>query len=218
MEASTKATPPRPLVRTTEDRRPVSEYTCPMHPDVRRDHPGNCPKCGMALEPAAPIPSAARTEYVCPMHPEIVRSQPGNCPICGMTLEPRVVSAETEEAPELAYMTRRFWASVVFTVPLLFLAMSEIIPGRPVERAIPMPLRMWIELALATPAVLWAGWPLFVRGWQSISITSHLEIACGYGRARKFRSMVSCSKEAARWMSRWSRVNLSLLKRKQVTV
>jgi Cu+-exporting ATPase len=88
--------------------REVREYTCPMHPEVRQNHPGSCPKCGMALEQVAAAPIAAKTEYVCPMHPEIVRSEPGNCPICGMTLEPRVVSAEEGENAELADMTRRF--------------------------------------------------------------------------------------------------------------
>ena len=103
----------------------MDEYTCPMHPEVRQDHPGSCPKCGMSLEPVAPLPSSGRTEYVCPMHPQIVRAEPGNCPICGMMLEPRVLStAEEEESPELADMTRRFWVSVVLTAPLIFLTMS----------------------------------------------------------------------------------------------
>ncbi len=163
------------------------EYTCPMHPEIRQSHPGSCPKCGMALEPVGPAPTAARTEYVCPMHPQIVRSVPGNCPICGMTLEPRVVvGAEEEESPELRDMTRRFWVSVALTVPLLFLAMSEIIPGQPVQRAMSKSIRMWIELVLASPAVLWAGWPLFVRGWQSIvnrSLNMFTLIAMGVGVA-----------------------------------
>jgi len=83
----------------------------------------------MALEPAAPIQSASKTEYTCPMHPQIVRSQPGNCPICGMILEPRVVSAADEASTELADMTRRFWASVALTVPLVFIEMSEMDSG-----------------------------------------------------------------------------------------
>jgi len=165
----------------------MDEYTCPMHPEIRQDHPGSCPKCGMSLEPVAPPPSSARTEYVCPMHPQIVRAEPGNCPICGMTLEPRVVSiAEEEESPELADMTRRFWVSVVLTAPLIFLTMSEMIPGQPVQRAIPATLRIWIELALASPAVLWAGWPLLTRGWQSIvnrSLNMFTLIAMGVGVA-----------------------------------
>jgi Cu+-exporting ATPase len=184
MEASRKTIPDGQLFKTIEDR-PSGEYTCPMHPEVRQNDPGNCPKCGMALEPVEPAPTPANTEYVCPMHPQIVRSEPGNCPICGMTLEPRVVSSE-EESPELADMTRRFWVSVALAVPLLFFAMSEMIPGQMIQRAIPISLQMWIELALATPAVLWAGWPLFVRGWQSIvnrSLNMFTLIAMGVGVA-----------------------------------
>ena len=84
------------------------EYTCPMHPEVRQPGPGNCPKCGMALERAgAPSPqAAAHTEYVCPMHARIVRSEPGSCPICGMALEPRTASAQEEDNPELKYNLR----------------------------------------------------------------------------------------------------------------
>jgi P-type Cu+ transporter len=111
-------------------------YTCPMHPDVRQQGPGSCPRCGMALEPVTGSPPAARTEYVCPMHPEIVRTEPGFCPICGMALEPRTVTGE-EVNPESADMTRRFWMSLVLTLPLLFLAMSEMIPGRPVQHMLP---------------------------------------------------------------------------------
>jgi Cu+-exporting ATPase len=144
-------------------------YTCPMHPEIRQNHPGSCPKCGMALESVAPTQPASKTEYVCPMHPQIVRSEPGNCPICGMTLEPRVVSAGEEASPELADMTRRFWISTALTIPLILIEMSDMIPGHPLQRAMPASIRTWIELALATPAVLWAGWPLFVRGWQSIA-------------------------------------------------
>jgi Cu+-exporting ATPase len=146
----------------------AASYTCPMHPEIRQDHPGSCPKCGMALEPVAPISSASKTEYVCPMHPQIVRSEPGNCPICGMTLEPRVVSAGGEKSPELADMTRRFWIAVALAIPLIAIEMSDMIPGQPLARAMPASIRTWLELVLATPVVLWAGSPLFVRGWQSI--------------------------------------------------
>src|SRR5215213_6932042 len=82
-------------------------YTCPMHPDVRQDRPGACPKCGMALEPVDPVPPATTSEWTCPMHPQIVRSLPGSCPICGMALEPRTVTLE-DDHPELDEMTRRF--------------------------------------------------------------------------------------------------------------
>jgi len=161
-------------------------YTCPMHPEIRQEHPGSCPKCGMALEPVAPIQPVSKTEYVCPMHPQIVRSEPGNCPICGMTLEPRVVSAGDEASPELADMTRRFWISVALTVPLVVIEMSDMIPGHPMQRLMPASMRTWFELALATPVVLWAGWPLFVRGWQSIvnrSLNMFTLIGMGVGVA-----------------------------------
>jgi P-type Cu+ transporter len=102
------------------------------------------------------------------MHPQIVRSEPGDCPICGMTLESRVVNAGDEPSPEVADMTRRFWISVALTVPMMLIEMSDMIPGRPLQRVMPASSRMLIELALATPVVLWAGWPLFVRGWASI--------------------------------------------------
>jgi cation transport ATPase len=139
-----------------------------MHPEIRQNQPGPCPKCGMALEPVRPIPAVAITEYVCPMHPQIVRPEPGDCPICGMTLEPRVVSAAEEASPELADMTRRFWIAVALTLPLILIEMSDMILGQPVARMVSGSLRTWIESALATPVVVWAGWPLFVRGWQSI--------------------------------------------------
>jgi len=160
-------------------------YTCPMHPEVRQQGPGACPKCGMALEPEIAHPTAARTEYVCPMHPEIVRNEPGNCPICGMALEPRVASVE-EENVELTDMTRRFWVSVALAAPLFVLAMAaEFAPGLVDRFVAPRPLQ-WIEFVLATPVVLWAGWPLLVRGWQSV-VNRHLNmftlIALGVGVA-----------------------------------
>lgn len=147
---------------------PAQIYTCPMHPEVKADRPGACPKCGMALEPVAIIPPNEKIEYTCPMHPEIVRDAPGNCPICGMALEPRTAVLEDESNPELVDMTRRFWISVVLTIPLLFIAMGELIPGNLLERVLSMQTLGWIQFVLATPVVLWGGWPFFVRGWQSI--------------------------------------------------
>ncbi len=148
-------------------------YICPMHPPpdgIRQTGPGACPRCGMALEPLTPVAAApaVRTEWVCPMHPEIVRSEPGACPICGMALEPRTVTAEDEVNPELADMTRRFWIGVVLTAPLVGVAMSDLLPGQPLQAAFPARLLAWLELVLATPVVLWAGWPLLERGWASI--------------------------------------------------
>ena len=134
-------------------------HICPMDPEVRQDHAGTCPKCGMALEPAVPPAPATRVEYTCPMHPEIVRPEPGSCPICGMALEPRTVAVEEEENPELARMTRRFWVSVALTIPVILLGMSGMIPGQPLQQFLSMRAIGWIELLLATPVVLWGGFP-----------------------------------------------------------
>jgi Cu+-exporting ATPase len=144
-----------------------AEYVCPMHPEVRQRGPGGCPKCGMALESSTPA-GIARTEYVCPMHPEIVRDAPGSCPICGMALEPRTVSLEQEANPELEDMQRRFWIGVVLTTPTLLLAMSDLIPGQPVQRVISPQVGVWVQLLLSSPVVLWGGWPFIVRGWASL--------------------------------------------------
>lgn len=106
--------------------------------------------------------------YTCPMHPEVRQSEPGNCPICGMALEPRAGSLEEEKNPELINMTRRFWVSAVLTAPVLYIAMSVYIPEISVENILPLHIVEWIELILATPVVLWGGWPFFVRGVKSI--------------------------------------------------
>ncbi len=143
-------------------------YTCPMHPEVRQDKPGSCPKCGMALEPVNVIQPLQKIEYTCPMHPQIVRDAPGNCPICGMALEPRTVSPSEEENHELKDMRRRFWASVVLTVPVFAIGMSDLIPGALLQRVVSPVLLSWLQLLLASPVVLWGGWSFFVRAWQSI--------------------------------------------------
>jgi Cu+-exporting ATPase len=163
-----------------------SDYVCPMDPEVREAKPGACPKCGMALEPAAPAAPSVKTDYVCPMHPEIVRPEPGACPICGMALEPRTVALEDEASPELVDMTRRFWVGVVLSVPIAFLAMSEMIPGQPLQRSFSPQLLNWLQLLLATPVVLWGGWPFFQRGWTSVvnrSLNMFTLIAIGVGTA-----------------------------------
>ncbi len=143
-------------------------YTCPMHPEIVRDDPGDCPECGMALEPVmVPAPSR-RTQYTCPMHPEIVRDDPGDCPVCGMALEAVTVTVEEEANPELVDMTRRFRGSLVLSVPIFVLAMAELIPGQPLRELISARASDWVEFALATPVVLWGGMPFFQRGWRSI--------------------------------------------------
>src|SRR5579864_2352170 len=169
-----------------ESTKTSAPYICPMDPEVHEQNPGPCPKCGMALEPSVPIPSAARVEYTCPMHPEIIRSGPGACPICGMALEPRTVSASDEENPELSAMTRRFWISVALAIPVLILGMSDMLPGQPLRRFLSMHAIGWIEFLLATPVVLWGGSPFFQRGWVSIvnrSLNMFTLIALGTGTA-----------------------------------
>ena len=143
------------------------KYTCPMDPEIMQDKSGACPICGMALEPLVPSIAIARAEWTCPMHPEVVSDSPGACPICGMALELKTVSVE-EANPELIDMTRRFWAGVILTIPLVLIAMRDLIPGLSLESLISHEVMKWLELLLATPVVLWAGWPFFVRGWQSL--------------------------------------------------
>jgi Cu+-exporting ATPase len=140
----------------------------------------------MALEPALPLPPVTRVEYTCPMHPEIIRDAPGSCPICGMALELRTISVDDEQNPELASMTRRFWISVVLTVPVLVLGMSDLIPGQPFQHWLGMHAIAWLELLLASPVVVWAGWPFFQRGWASLvnrSLNMFTLIALGTGTA-----------------------------------
>ena len=154
-------------------------YICPMDPEVKESRPGPCPLCGMALEPEM-------VEYTCPMHPEIVRNQPGSCPICGMALEPRVAAGlHEEDDSELRSMTRRFWTGVALSIPLLVLSMGSMVKGSPLHNLPGVGLQ-WLQLALATPVVLWGGWPFFQRGWASL-VNRHLNmftlIAIGTGTA-----------------------------------
>jgi Cu+-exporting ATPase len=161
------------------------EYTCPMDPEVRQIGPGSCPKCGMALEPVSPVPLARKVEYTCPMHPEIIRPEPGSCPICGMALEPREVTGE-EVNPELKDMSRRFWISVALTLPILAFMVSEMIPSHPLKQLLGSGPLLWIQFVLATPVVLWGGWPFFQRGWMSVknrSLNMFTLIALGTGAA-----------------------------------
>jgi len=142
------------------------------------------------LKPTAPAsthaaPSAAPGAiYTCPMHPEIRKLGPGSCPICGMALEPEMVSADSGPNPELADMTRRFWIGLVLAVPVMVLEMGGHLAG--LHRLVGQETSNWLQLVLATPVVLWCGWPFFVRGWQSLK-TRHLNmftlIAMGTGVA-----------------------------------
>jgi P-type Cu+ transporter len=142
-----------------------TNYVCPMDPEVRQDQAGACPKCGMTLEPDLSVKEGA--EYTCPMHPEIVRSAPGVCPICGMALEPRTAFSEAEN-PEFRDMLLRLRVSTFLTIPLFAIAMSDLVPGHPLEKLFSMRAWTGIEMILATPAVLWGGFPFFFRAWQSV--------------------------------------------------
>ncbi len=163
--------PPAPATTTPS----AGGYICPMDPEVHQATPGACPKCGMALEPASPVlPKPDVTEFVCPMHPEVVLTEPGICPKCGMPLEPRTVDA-IEENPELDDMTRRFWISAVFAVPVLVLAMGADMWMNLAPHTISRAHLQLVEFWLSTPVVLWCGWPFVERGWASL-VNRHLNM------------------------------------------
>ncbi len=135
-------------------------------------------RCKARFEGAPPAPSPPAAQYTCPMHPEIRRRGPGACPICGMALEPLVPTAEGEASPELRDMQRRLWVGAVLAAPVLVLGM--------VESLVHGPLRSWIQLALATPVVVFSGWPFFVRAWESVrarSLNMFTLIGLGTGAA-----------------------------------
>jgi len=166
---------------------PTKEWFCPMCSGVESDMPGSCPKCGMALERN---PAFRKTQiYTCPMHPEIRQDQPGSCPICGMALEPLKELDSREENAELVDMNRRFWVGTALTIPVVILAMGAHLA--PLDK-IPSVLSAWMQFALSTPVVLWAGWPFFKRGVRSL-VTRHLNmftlIAMGTGAAYGFSLM-----------------------------
>lgn len=167
-------------------------FICPMCPGVSSDRPSACPSCGMALEPETHA-STRRTIYTCPMHPEIEQEKSGTCPKCGMVLEPMAVTLE-EDDPELRNMSRRFMLSLLLSLPLFILAMAHDLFTGFTEGLISTPMLQKIEFALATPVVLWAGWPFFQRGWASI-INRHLNmftlIAIGVGVAWSYSTVAT---------------------------
>jgi P-type Cu+ transporter len=177
-----------PLTKSAQGRssgKGTVTYVCPMDPEVRESEPGACPRCGMALERETP----EIVEYTCPMHPEIVRDRPGSCPICGMALEPRASSGiHPEDDSELRSMQLRFWVGTALSLPLLALSMGGMAAGSPLHN-LPAGWMEWLQLALATPVVLWGGWPFFQRGWASL-VNRHLNmftlIAMGTGTAYLF--------------------------------
>ncbi len=174
----------------------ATNYFCPMCPGVESDKPGDCPKCGMALErnPAWVAPASVKVIYTCPMHPEVQQDRPGDCPICGMPLEPLTAApaADEEENAELRDMTRRFWIGAAITLPVFVLAMAHLVPGLATQTWADSHASRWIQFALTTPVVFWAGWPFFRRGWRSL-LTGHLNmftlIAIGVGAAYLFSAV-----------------------------
>lgn len=170
-----------------------SKYFCPMCPGVESDRPGDCPKCGMALErnPAWTAAESSRAVYTCPMHPEVQQDTPGDCPKCGMALEPMTISGAGDEPEnaELLDMTRRLKIGAVLTVPVFVLAMAHMIPGLGSQDWVNSDASRWLQFALTTPVVAWAGWPFFRRGWRSL-MTGHLNmftlIAIGVSAAYLF--------------------------------
>ena len=187
----------RPALRGGLDSRPAlhggvgsrAMWVCPMDPEVRREEPGACPKCGMALEPETPA-ALVRTEYVCPMHPQIVRDAPGACPICGMALEPRM-ALQDEENPELRDMQRRFWVSAALGALTMLVADSDMLAAAPLFSP---RTSAWLQLVLTAPIVVWGGRPFFERGWASIvnrSLNMFTLIALGSAAAFAFSLIVT---------------------------
>ncbi|MCF6309220.1 MAG: cadmium-translocating P-type ATPase [Sulfurimonas sp.] len=163
-------------------------YTCPMHPEVTQNTPGKCPKCGMALEKEIEVVSKVSSQYTCPMHPEILQNHPGNCPKCGMALEAMAIeSAESsEDDSELNYMTKRFWISLILALPIFIVAMISDLAPEYLPESMSMLRVQWFLFILASPVVLWAGFPFFVRGYQSIktwNLNMFTLIAIGVGAA-----------------------------------
>jgi len=163
------------------------KYTCPMHPEVILNEPGNCPKCGMTLERIVPRAAETKIIYTCPMHPEIEQDHPGQCPKCGMTLEPKTVGGVHEqELHEIRSLSIKFWVGLALTIPVLFLAMGQYIPALNLHMLIPTAVSKWLELILSSPVILWAGAMFFARGWRSIvnrQLNMFTLIAMGVGVA-----------------------------------
>lgn len=145
-------------------------YTCPMHPEIEQDRPGECPKCGMDLEPKDPLKAIKPQKgqiYTCPMHPEIREDHPGQCPKCGMDLELEgVPEAEDEGSNEAKIMTRRFYLALSMALPVLLLDMLPMV-GIPLEKVIPEMFNRWAQFILTSLALFWPGWFLFMRGGKS---------------------------------------------------
>jgi P-type Cu+ transporter len=160
----------------------AAKFYCPMCPGVESDKPGDCPKCGMALERNIMWKPSTKTIYTCPMHPEIEQDHPGDCPKCGMALEPKGVPDSDEDDNGIRDLTRKFWIAAALTLPVLFLAMGHIIPGVHFRTDI----TKWIEFILTIPVVFWAGGMFFTKAWVSLktwNLNMFTLIATGVGAA-----------------------------------
>ncbi len=174
----------------------AAKYFCPMCPGVESDKPGDCPKCGMALErnPTWVSAAAQKPIYTCPMHPEVQQDHPGDCPKCGMTLVLQTPTPEADEAEdgELNDMTRRLWLGAAFTVPVFVLAMAHVVPALAHQAWVDSDLSRWVQFVLTTPVVVWSGWPFFRRGWRSLvnrQLNMFTLIAIGVGAAFLFSAV-----------------------------
>ena len=179
----------QPLARDEGD---SGSYICPMCPGVSSEVPASCPKCGMALESSVPLAPRVSTIYTCPMHPEVEQEGPGQCPKCGMDLEPTTIAADdSTDDDELRDMTRRFWVSTTLALPVLLLAMLPML-GVPLDHWLAPEVNRWLQFALATPVVLWCGWPFFVRMARSL-VTWNLNmftlIGLGTGAAYAYSAL-----------------------------
>jgi Cu+-exporting ATPase len=168
-----------------------AKFFCPMCPGMESDKPGECAKCGMALERNPTF--AGKTIYTCPMHPEIRQDAAGDCPKCGMALEPVTESLDEEENPELVDMTRRLRIGAALALPVFLLAMAHLIPSLAHDPRLSGDASRWTQFILSTPVVMWAGWPFFKRGWRSLvsrNFNMFTLIAIGVGTAYAFSAAV----------------------------
>ncbi|MFO8026342.1 MAG: copper-translocating P-type ATPase [Opitutales bacterium] len=149
----------------SDDGTPSKAYYCPMCEGVESDEPGDCPKCGMALE-RNPEAGDEATVWTCPMHPEVREDAPGECPKCGMDLEPESPQA-AQESEEYRFMAKRFWVALAFALPVFLLAMGDMIPGLQIREWIDHSWNRWAQFILTTPIVLWCGAFIFKRCWKS---------------------------------------------------
>jgi Cu+-exporting ATPase len=165
-----------------------AKYFCPMCPGVKSDQPGDCPKCGMALERNPAWVGADKTVYTCPMHPEVQQDHPGDCPKCGMPLEP-VSAADDDDEAELRQLSRKLWIGAALALPVFLSAMAGMIPGFPLNTEAAMPWRRWLEFLLTTPVIFWAGDFIWRRAWNSIrhrSANMYSLLGLGIGSAYVF--------------------------------